>query len=371
MTDFPEYLKLHPDIMAQAQESLKIIEVNRRTVDIFRAQSADEFTWSVARYWTESPDVFRSLMGARYSGKAGFEAQVKMRAHDGSIIDALFFAAFGAVTGQRNISLVGLIDVSDRVKAQEMLAQVQAEIAHAARVSILGELTASLAHEVSQPLTAIETNTEASLLWLARSPPNIDEVRELSARTAAEVQRAADIIHRIRSMAARTNPEQHSIALNPVIQEAMLFLKHELQRNDVNASFLPAPNLPDVTGDRVQLQQVIVNLAVNAIQAMALAESPRRKLVIHTIAIPDNSVSIVVEDTGPGISEELLGRLFESFFTTKSTGLGIGLTICRSIIEAHGGRIAVRNRTDHSGAQFSIVLPMRPSAEHVSTEDAP
>ncbi|MEI9923498.1 MAG: PAS domain S-box protein [Bradyrhizobium sp.] len=204
--DFAEYLKQRPEILTRILEGLKIVEVNRRTVEMLRGQSPDDFKGSVARYWTESLDTFRDVMAARYSGKPGFECLAKMVAHDGTVLDTLFFAAYGPITGEEHISLVGLIDVSDRVKAQEMLARVQAEMAHAARVSVLGELTASIAHEVSQPLTAIESNTEASLTWLKHSPPNIEEVRELSVQTAAEVQRAADIIHRIRSMALRTIP---------------------------------------------------------------------------------------------------------------------------------------------------------------------
>jgi C4-dicarboxylate-specific signal transduction histidine kinase len=302
-------------------------------------------------------------MAARYAGEAGYEALVKMPAHDGTILDALFFAAFAPITGEQNVSLVGLIDVSDRVKAQEMLARVQGEIAHAARVSVLGELTASIAHEVSQPLTAIETNTQASLLWLARSPPNIGEVRELAARTATEVQRAADIIHRIRSMATRAVPERRSIYLNPLVEETALFLRHELQRNGVETSLQLGSNLPIIYGDRIQLQQVVVNLAVNGIQAMTLAGSAPSILTIRTAGMDDGRVLVEVEDTGPGIADDVRVRLFESFFTTKATGMGIGLPICRSIIEAHGGQIFVDDHKDRPGARFTIVLPSQSAVD--------
>jgi C4-dicarboxylate-specific signal transduction histidine kinase len=275
----------------------------------------------------------------------------------------LFFAAYGPVTGAENISLVGLIDVSDRVKAQEMLARVQGEMAHAARVSVLGELTASIAHEVSQPLTAIESNTEASLTWLRHSPPNIDEVRELSMQTAAEVQRAADIIHRVRSMALRAAPEHEDIEVNTVIKEAMLFLRHEFQRNDVNTYLSLATGMPTILADRVQLQQVIVNLAVNAMHAMAHGNSSPREVCLTTAISADRrNIMIEVSDTGPGIANEALPHLFESFFTTKSTGMGMGLPICRSIIEAHGGQISLANREDDKGASFSILLPTHDSA---------
>jgi C4-dicarboxylate-specific signal transduction histidine kinase len=276
------------------------------------------------------------------------------------------------VTEEQNITLLGLTDVSERLQPPNMPADVQAEIAHAARITILGELAASIAHEVSQPLTAIESNTEASLLWLTHSPPNIEAVRELATRTAAEVQRAADIIHRIRSMALRTSPEQESTAINPMIEEAVLFLRHELQRNRVETSLQLATGLPTVLGDRVQLQQVIINLAVNAIQAMAAVDGETRKLSIRTAATPEHGVLIEVEDTGPGIVHDVLERLFESFFTTKaaSMGMGMGLAICRSIIEAHAGRVAAANRMDRAGARFSILLPI-PTITETARKPAP
>jgi C4-dicarboxylate-specific signal transduction histidine kinase len=217
-------------------------------------------------------------------------------------------------------------------------------------------LTASIAHEVSQPLTAIESNTEASLTWLRHSPPNIEEVRELSVQTAAEVQRAADIIHRVRSMALRAAPEHDDIEVNTVIKEAMLFLRHEFQRNDVKTSLSLATGMPTILADRVQLQQVIVNLAVNAMHAMAHS-SPREVCLTTAVSADRRNVMIEVSDTGPGISNEALPHLFDSFFTTKSTGMGMGLPICRSIIEAHGGQISLANREDGKGASFSILLP--------------
>jgi PAS domain S-box-containing protein len=366
VVDFLQYLKDNPGIVDRLLDTLMIVEVNQRTVSMFRARSMDEFTGSVARYWTESRDVFCEAVAARYAGKSGFESLVRMRAHDETIIDALFFAAFEPVTGKQESSIVGLIDVSDRVRAQEMLAHVQAEIAHAARVSVLGELAASIAHEVSQPLTAIETNTEASMLWLQRSPPNLEEVRELSARTAVEVQRAADIIHRIRSMAVRAEPEHQNIELNSIVQEAMLFLRHELQRNEVHSSLQLGSQLPNVFGDRVQLQQVVVNLAINAIQAMASTKNVPRVLTVRTSRTASGNVAIHIEDTGPGIDDEAFERLFESFFTTKATGMGIGLPICRSIVEAHGGEISADHREEGTGALFTILLPAASTGEPTS-----
>jgi PAS domain S-box-containing protein len=359
--DFRSHLNSHPELLDRLLDGLKIAELNRRATEVLRGASCEEFTGvSVARYWTESREIFKDVMSARFSGQEGYETQLRMVTQNGTVIDALFFAAFGPITGAEHTSLVGLIDVTDRVKAQDMLAKIQADIAHAARVSVLGELTASIAHEVSQPLTAIEANTEASLIWLGHAEPNIAEVRELSARTAAEVQRAADILQRIRSMAMRATPVKAPVSINPLIDEAVLFLAHELTRHGIELKLDLEPELPLLIGDRVQLQQVIINLAINAIQSMAAGQVMPKVLSVRTFSRKPTSQIIEVEDTGPGIKPDALDRLFEGFFTTKTTGMGIGLAICRSIIEAHGGHIVARNLSDRPGAAFTIDLPLHP-----------
>jgi len=361
VTDFRRHLDLHPELLDRLLDGLKIAELNHRAVEVLRGISSEDFAGiPVARYWTESREAFKDVMSARFSGQKGYETQLRMVTHDGTVIDTLFFAAFGPVTGEEHTSLVGLIDVSDRVKAQDMLAKIQADIAHAARVSVLGELTASIAHEVSQPLTAIEANTEASLLWLGHVEPNIAEVRELSARTAAEVQRAAEILQRIRSMAMRAGPVKAPVSINPLIDEAVLFLDHELTRQRIEVKLELDRKLPLLIGDRVQLQQVIVNLAINAIQSMTSGPTAPKVLSIRTFSNDPTSQIIEVEDTGPGITPEANDRLFEGFFTTKPSGMGIGLAICRSIIEAHGGHIVARNLSDRPGAAFTIDLPLLP-----------
>jgi C4-dicarboxylate-specific signal transduction histidine kinase len=266
-------------------------------------------------------------------------------------------SAMGSLDREDKVIRIGLTEVSDCVRGQRKLAQLQEEIAHAARILTLGELAASIAHEISQPLTAIGSNIEATQLWLEGSPPNLEEVRQLTARTAAEVQRAADIIHRIHAMAVRSTPKRVPTAINPVIKEAILFLRHELQQNSVRVSLHLEDHLPEILGDPVQLQQVIVNLGVNAIQAMNNTEIATRQLLISSSLIADQCVRITVEDTGPGIASELRDRVFESFFTTKSAGMGIGLPICQTIIEAHRGRIDLAHHLDSRGAQFKVVLP--------------
>ncbi len=203
---------------------------------------------------------------------------------------------------------------------------------------MLGELTASIAHEVNQPLAAIAANGEAGLRWLSRPEPDVVEVRELTKRIVADARRAADVISRIRGMAVRRAPEHASLAIDEVIREVLLFLRHEVQSRGVTITYHPARSVPPVRADRTQLQQVIVNLAVNAMQAMANASDGSRNIIIRTATPDDATMVCSIEDNGPGIDAVGLARLFDSFFTTKEGGMGMGLPICRSIIEAHGGR---------------------------------
>jgi len=228
-----------------------------------------------------------------------------------------------------------------------------------ARVSVLGEMTASIAHEVSQPLSAIRTDTEAGLIWLNRAEPNIGEVRASIVHIAESAARAADVIARVRGMAARRSPELTQVSINSVIEDAVAFLGHELRRNDVTVSLDLAQNIPSVLADVTQLQQVVVNLAMNAVQAMAQTDTGLRQLTVRSCR-QDSLVIVMLDDTGPGIASENLHRVFESFFTTKEGGMGLGLRICKSIIESCGGRISAENFSNR-GARITFSLPVAPT----------
>jgi C4-dicarboxylate-specific signal transduction histidine kinase len=295
-------------------------------------------------------------MAARFSGAPSFSAEMKIRAFDGELRDVWYFADFPEAFSDDALGLACFIDITDRVKAQAKLAQLQSEFAHAARISMLGEFTASIAHEINQPLGAILTNAGSTLRWLSRAKPDLDELRTLATRTVTDASRAGDIIQRVRAMAVRGETEKVAIGLNDIVEDSMTFVRPELARNGVETTLRLGTNLPNVMGDRVQLQQVFVNLAVNAMHAMA--SGPLRHLTIRTLQADSRLVCASVEDTGTGIAPENLERLFGSFFTTKEGGMGIGLAICRSIIEAHGGRIEAANLPGGLGARFSFTLPI-------------
>jgi PAS domain S-box-containing protein len=358
VNDLSAYIDAHPHFVSDAIGALIVEEVNDYTVQLFDARDRKELLGPSHWTWEKSTDTFRRAMESRWRGEESFQETTKLVTRDGRIIDVLFTAARPQTIEGLPISLISVIDLTGQVRAQEELQRLRADFAHAARISMLGELTASIAHEVNQPLAAIAAGGQASLRWLARPTPNVDEVRELTTGVVADARRASDIIDRVRSMAARRVPEQTLLSLDDVIREALLFLRHEVQSRGVAVSHVPAWSAQKVLADRTQLQQVIVNLAVNAMQAIAQAGSTNRNIVVRTVAHDASTLRCSVEDSGPGIEPQHITRVFESFFTTKDGGMGMGLRICRSVIEAHGGRISVDNESSCGGARFSFTLPV-------------
>lgn len=236
--------------------------------------------------------------------------------------------------------------------------QAQSEFARAARLSTLGELTGSIAHEVNQPLTAIFTNSETALRWLDCLEPNVAKARELVQRNIEEARRAAAVVTRVRAMASGRVPQLIALSLHDVINDAIAFLSSEMRETNVSTSLDLLPTLPKVRGDRIQLQQVVVNLVINATQAMAHAKAARRTISIQTMMIDERTIGCAVEDSGPGIDPQHFDCLFDSFFTTKDSGMGLGLPVSRSIIEAHHGELRANNNSSLGGARFSFSLPV-------------
>jgi len=247
-------------------------------------------------------------------------------------------------------------DLTDHVLAGEALRSAQAELAHANRVSTMGQLTASIAHEVNQPITAAITDARAALHWLKAQPPNVDEVEEALAHIIKEVSRAGEVIERIRTLVKKEPPRRSAFGVNEAILEVMALTRAEAAHDGISVRTQFADCLPLVLGDRVQLQQVILNLVVNAIEAMRSQGEGSRELMICTRKTDLNDVLIEVLDSGPGVLPATVAKLFESFYTTKPTGLGLGLSICRSIVEAHNGRLWASSNVPQ-GAIFHFTVP--------------
>jgi C4-dicarboxylate-specific signal transduction histidine kinase len=247
-------------------------------------------------------------------------------------------------------------EMRERQRAEEALQKSQAELAHVTRVMTLGELMASLAHEVNQPLAAVVTNAQACLRWLALEPPRPDEARAAVERIVRDSNRASEVIQRIRALVKKSEPQMVALDINDLIREAISLEQREMLNQQVSLRTELASALPPVLGDRVQLQQVVINLVMNALEAMAPVTDRPRDMLIRSQRDDSNEVLVAVQDSGTGIDSENSERLFNAFFTTKPTGMGMGLSICRSIIAAHGGRLWVSPNAEH-GATFQFTLP--------------
>ena len=278
---------------------------------------------------------------------------------DGSRVPVLIGVASLEEPADHGVTFV--LDLTERKQAEETLREVQIELAHASRVATLGQLTASIAHEISQPLSAVKVSGSAALRWLTRDPPEIEEAKESVKATVKYAGRAGDVISRIHSLVKKGASSKGTLDINEAIREVVVLTRTEAVKHGVTTQMQLADNLPRIHGDRVQLQQVMLNLIINAIQAMGDAAQDVQGL--HEIHIStdyngSNEVLVAVQDSGPGVSPEKLLLLFEPFYTTKPGGMGMGLSISRSIIEDHGGRLWASEH-EAKGARFQFTIPVR------------
>jgi len=272
---------------------------------------------------------------------------------------ALTYSPLRPTSDRVETVLVIARDLTDHMRAWEALREAQAELARVTRVTMLGEITASIAHEVNQPLAAVVMNGNACRRWLAADPPNLDEAREAAQRVVKDGVRAGEVLARIRALVRRGETERNALDVNDVIREAIGFTRTELDRQRVAIRTELSEGLPAVLGDRVQLQQVIVNLILNARDAMAEVAETSAELTVGSRREASGGVLVEVKDRGRGIDQAQAERIFEAFFSTKPTGLGMGLSVSRSIVEMHGGRIwATPN--DGPGATMRFTLPAAP-----------
>jgi PAS domain S-box-containing protein len=280
---------------------------------------------------------------------------------DGSRAPVLVGAALFGPASRNGVGFVLDLSASKRAEAaardsEIRLREVQHELAHANRVSTIGQLTAAISHEVKQPIAAMATNADAGLRWLSAQPPNVDKARRTLDLIVRDAMRAGDIIDRMRHLVRKAPPREEVVDINAAILEVVFMTRRDAEKHGVRVETRLATPAPLVIGDRVQLQQVVLNLIVNAIEAMSATHEGRRRMHVATSANGRGEVEIRVTDSGPGVPPEHMDRLFEPFFTTKETGMGIGLSVVHSVVQAHGGRLQVRSN-ERFGTTFCVSLP--------------
>ncbi|HEX3440096.1 MAG TPA: ATP-binding protein [Pseudolabrys sp.] len=362
VNDFGRYLAEHPEFVRQTVAMVKILDVNDATVEMFGARTKDDLFVPLNRvFLPETEAVFAQILIALAEGRTSFAAETAVQSLKGSQVEILFTITFPPEPATMDSVLVSVVDITERKRSQEALDRAQAELAHVNRISTLGELTASIAHEVTQPIAATVVNAEAASRWLAASPPNFARAQRALDAIVYDGKRAGEILSRIRSLVRKTPVKREQIDINQVIAEVVGLTQGEVQRNGVTLRTQLQPELPLVLADRTQLQQVVLNFILNAVEATSGVDERRRNVMISA-AQDSSNIIVAVRDTGIGLDEGDGDHLFQPFYTTKASGMGMGLSICRSIIEAHGGRVWAARNTD-TGATFQFVLPTQHTQE--------
>jgi PAS domain S-box-containing protein len=368
----------------RAEEELRRSE--SKLVEAQRVSQTGSFVWNVATGERVGSKEFFRILGyndphvvtfemvlqrAHPEDRAFVEQTIERAARDGRDLDyehrllmpdgAIKFVRVVAHAGENRAGqreYVGaVVDVTATKQAEAKLNQTQTELARVTRVTTLGEMTASISHEVNQPLAAVVNAAGACLRWLDGRSPNLDEARQAAHWIIKEGNRAAEVIRRVRALAKNAEPKKEPLDVNDIIEEVMALVRRELATRDVRWRLELTPALPAVLADRVQLQQVIINLVMNGVEAMQPILDRPHELVIRSDRDQAQRLAVDVVDTGVGICADSADKLFNAFFTTKSSGMGMGLSICRSIVEAHGGRLSAANNAG-PGARFQFTLPL-------------
>jgi PAS domain S-box-containing protein len=349
-----------------AGDALFVYDLEQKTVVDVNREACESLGYTRQELIGKTPHAFHpdsyqahmeSIAERAAAGQTVFDTHWHRR-KDGTVFPVEVHTTLVSYTGRQFLLMVAR-DISERLQAEEQrkrLRQLEADMAHIARVSMMGELTASIAHEVNQPLSGIVSSGGACLRWLAADPPNLGEVREAVRRIVGAGKHAGEVIARIRALTKRTAAPQEKLDLNETIREVLPLVGDEAKRNKVIIRTQFADDIFPILGDQVQLQQVVLNLVMNGVEAMSSVGERERELVIITRNIDPEQVQVTVEDSGIGIDPNTIQKIFDAFYTTKSTGMGMGLSISRSILQHHGGRLWAAAK-DGPGTSFHFSLP--------------
>ncbi len=361
IVDLRAHARDNPNFIDGCIASVPTIAANAAALELLGIVDAQDVR-SMRRYIAPDDTTFLELMVAIFENKRHFEGRGTVIAADGTNKMVLLTVGFPEDAANFNRVIVGMFDVTEREMTQKALFDAQAELALASRAATVGALSASLAHELNQPLGALVVNAQTLQRWLDRDPPDLAAVSRSAERIVRDSQRASDIIQSTRSMLGNHAPVIESVSLTQLVAETRALMESELLRNGVQFDIIADGDLPTVNAVRIELQQVLINLITNALQAMADTPETKRRIEVTIEAAEAQKVAIRVRDNGPGLDAHIRRNLFKPFCTTKETGLGMGLAICRSMLEARGSTLTARNHGD-GGAEFEMIVPIEATHE--------
>lgn len=355
ITDIEDYARTHPDFVHKCIGMTDTVAANEAAYELLGVDLGQAHR--LGSLFVPRDDQFVHVLQALLDEQRYFENKVEFHTQSGEERLALLSISFPSDPAAFNRVVLSMVDITQRELAQKALVEAQAELTKASRAATVGALSASLAHELNQPLGAIMLNAQTVLRWLDRDPPDLTAVRRSAERIIRDSDRASEIIQNTRNMLSQAKRRVESIDLTMLVRETIALMEHELQRSSTQVRMAQNWRSPVIEGVRIELQQVIINLVTNAIQAMEASRTRSRSIVI-TIGRTDNDHAVIsIRDSGPGIDQDTLKRLFMPFHTTKASGMGMGLSICRSTVEASGGTLTGTNH-ETSGAEFEMRLPI-------------
>lgn len=357
VADMKAYVQDHPEVLAECVSRIEVVDANEAAVELLGDFAVGTPGGVMHRIIPKDSDTFSSLLQAIMDGATYFEDNAEVFNEAGERRVVLLGISFPTDPLAFNRVVVSMVDVTQREEARKVLADAQAELSRASKAATVGALSASLAHELNQPLGAIAVNSQTLVRWLDRDPPDIDAAKRSAERILRDSNRASDIFKSTRAMMLAAPKESEAVELETLISDTLALIDHDLQRDGTEVEIVRKSAIPPFKAVRLEMQQVLINLISNASQAMNASQTKRR-LVTIILDAPQGTdhISIAVRDTGSGLCAETKQNLFKPFYTTKDTGMGIGLSICRSTIEARGGTLDGNNHPD-GGAIFEIKLP--------------
>lgn len=356
-SDMKGYANAHPEVLDECIDKIEIVDANEAAIELLGSFSADRRNDVMHRVIPKNSETFASILQAIMDGATYFEDNTRVFTEAGEAKVVLLGISFPKDPSAFNRVVVSMVDVTQREEARKALADAQAELNRASKAATVGALSASLGHELNQPLGAIAVNSQTLVRWLDRDPPDIEAAKRSAERILRDSNRASDLFKTTQSMMLSTSSESEQIDLGVLVKDTLALMDHELQRYRTEVKVVCKTEVPAVTRARLEMQQVLVSLISNAAQAMSTSASPKRLVTIELDSpVGEDHISIAVRDTGDGLGSEVRQNLFKPFFTTKDSNMGIGLSMCRSTIEARGGTLDGGNHPD-GGAIFEIRLP--------------